>query len=471
MSVTKKLLYNIGVWVLLLTACVAVQAYQVEIAGDRITVQADNVPLQELLAQFPAYGIRVRMDKTINPEVSVSLSNVEIQKGVDRILGPLNRAYIWKSVDGPLGTIPRLAEIQVFHVGRRDVIKPLEERNAFAIGYNPKDGTYFVEHEVLLGLRPGVSLALFKSLLKSIKGTIVESHPATGVYKIRVPENADVAGIVEKLGRTDGVAGAEPNYAYPISEPVAAGGAGQLPSSDSGKNPPPPPYNAPVAVLDSGLSPDAGLEALTLASLDAVDAGVPLADSLGHGTQMALIASGTIDPLGADSTETEFTNPIIPVRAFDDNGFTSNFSLMKSIDFAVENGAKVMSLSWGTENRSKFLENAMNYARSKDLIIVASAGNEPTGRPYYPAAFDSVIGVGALGPDGKPWEKSNYGPFVTLSAPGFANLPVGYKGDPGAYAGTSIAAAYTANRIAGALAENPEASIEEILSDLQSTGK
>ena len=54
--------------------------------------------------------------------------------------------------------------------------------------------------------------------------------------------------------------------------------------------------------------------------------------------------------------------------------------------FAVENGARVMSLSWGTEHRSQFLENAMNYASSKGLIIVASAGNSATNSPHYPAA-------------------------------------------------------------------------------------
>ena len=59
--------------------------------------------------------------------------------------------------------------------------------------------------------------------------------------------------------------------------------------------------------------------------------------------------------------------------------------------------------------------------------------------------------------------KSNYGDFVTLEAPGFATLPVGYKGDPGTYAGTSISAAYVANRVADYLAQNPNASVEEIL--------
>ena len=80
----------------------------------------------------------------------------------------------------------------------------------------------------------------------------------------------------------------------------------------------------------------------------------------------------------------------------------------------------------------------------KGLFIVASAGNEPTGKPIYPAAYSSVIGIGALRPDGKKWGKSNYGDFVEFEAPGFAKLPVGYKGEPGIYAGTSISAAFVA---------------------------
>jgi hypothetical protein len=180
---------------------------------------------------------------------------------------------------------------------------------------------------------------------------------------------------------------------------------------------------------------------------------------------MALIASGVVKPSGLRS-ESDSQNPIIPIRVMDDNGFTSNFTIMSSIDFALKHGARVLSLSWGSETRSDFLETALNDARAKGLIVVASAGNEPTGKPVYPAAFPSVIGVGALAPDGKSWENSNYGDFVTLYAPGFANLPVGYKGEPGPYAGTSISAAYAANVIADYLAEHPEASTQEVLESL-----
>ncbi|RPH40039.1 MAG: hypothetical protein EHM87_23020, partial [Burkholderiales bacterium] len=115
-----------------------------------------------------------------------------------------------------------------------------------------------------------------------------------------------------------------------------------------------------------------------------------------------------------------------------------------------------------------FLEDALDYADSKNLIIVAAAGNKPTGKPFYPAAYSSVIAVAALEPDGKPWEKSNYGSFVDLSAPGFATMPVGYKGDPGTYAGTSISTAFVANRVADYLSKHPDATKQQVYKALKS---
>lgn len=78
----------------MLTVNTAAYALRVEITEDRLTVEAQNVPLQDLLGRFSAFGIRVRMDKSINPKVDASFTDIEIQKGVDRILGPLNHAYL-----------------------------------------------------------------------------------------------------------------------------------------------------------------------------------------------------------------------------------------------------------------------------------------------------------------------------------------------------------------------------------------
>jgi hypothetical protein len=459
----KKIFIYFVILLITLLGVTRAIASDLSIRGDRLTLHADQAPLQSILQHLPDLGVKVRIDPQINPKITASFEDRDIRQGLDSILKPFGHALIWKAIEGPGGPIPKLAEIQVFRPGKKELMKPLGRRGAFDIARNPKDGSFYVRNEILLGLKPGITLAEFKALLRQIGGTVVESYAGVGIYKIRLPENSNVPSLVEQITKRPKVGKAEPNYAYPISQPHQQPASRQATPDFS--NISAPGETAPIAVLDTGLGPDSGLGDVVLASLDALNPDEPLSDSLGHGTQMALIASGAVRPYGVEEGS-ESHNPIIPIRVMDDNGFTSNFTIMDSIDFALKNGARVMSLSWGSETRSDFLESALNYARSKGLVVVASAGNEPTGKPVYPAAYPSVIGVGALGPDGKSWEKSNHGDFVTVYAPGFATLPVGYKGDPGAYAGTSIAAAYVANVIADYISEHPEATTQEIVDAL-----
>jgi hypothetical protein len=336
------------------------------------------------------------------------------------------------------------------------------------IARNPADGSFYVKGEILVRLKPGTGVASLEALIQPSGGTIVGVDRALGVYRLHWPPETDIPALVKEYLRQPGIEQAEPNYAYPIGSPFRYV---QTTSVDSTLNfSEVPAGSVPVAVLDSGMSPKPELNDYVLASLDAFDPSQPISDGLGHGTQMAMVAAGVVKPYGA-SGESDTANPVIPVRTFDDNGFTSNDSLMRGIDFALQRGAKVMSLSWGSQTQSAFLQEAFTYAASKGLIIVASAGNEPTGQAVYPAAYEGVLGVGALAPDGQKWQNSNFGDFVELYAPGFADMPVGYKGDPGLYAGTSIAAAFVANQIAVFISQNPQATREEILHALQEAAK
>ncbi len=451
--------------ILIIILCCITNTYalDVKITGDRLSVDADQVPLQSILQRIADLGIIIRIEPQLNPKISASFENWKIQKGLASILKSVNHILIWTSIEGPLGPISRLAEIQVFKPGKKERIKPLGIRSSLAIVRNSKNEALFVKDEILLRFKPGMSLLELTKLLKQIGGTVIDSHVASGIYKIRLEENSDIPSLVEQVTRHPRVAKAEPNYVYPIAMPYK-NSAPTAPVSmffDTLS----PGGGASVAILDTGLGSDSGLEAFVLASFDAMNPAEPISDSLGHGTQMALIAAGVVKPFGAGE-DFKVQVPIIPIRVFDNNGFTSNFSIMRSVDFALNHDARVMSLSWGSGTRSDFLENVLDLANAKGLIVVASAGNEPTGKPVYPAAYPSVVGVGALAPDGKFWKKSNYGNFVRLYAPGFAALPVGYEGDPGVYAGTSIAAAFVANIIANYISENPKATKQEILSIL-----
>jgi hypothetical protein len=457
-----KILYTIPL-ILIMFFGMNAFALEVRVAGDRLSVEADQAPLQSILKRLAGLGIRISVDPEINPSITASFKSRDIQKGLGSILKSLDHALIWEAVQGPSGPIPRLAEIQVFRQGKKGLMKPLVTDSNLSIVKNPRDGSFLVKDEILLRLKPGTDPSELKRILRQIGGILVDSQPGLGIYQIRLPENTDVPSLVDRIKDQASLEEAEPNYAYPLPPPLADTGSGE--STQIFSEVSLPGGRVPVAILDTGMNSDAGLEEFVLASKDVMNPDDPISDSLGHGTQMALIAAGVIRPDGVNIGLDTHT-PIIPIRSFDDNGFTSNFNIMDSIDFALEHEAKVLSLSWGTETHSEFLESAMNYADSKGLVIVASAGNEPIGKPVYPAAYSSVMGVGAIGREGKPWENSNYGDFVTIYAPGFATFPVGYKGDPGVYAGTSISAAFVANLVADILSRNPSATKQEIMKTL-----
>jgi hypothetical protein len=79
----------------------------------------------------------------------------------------------------------------------------------------------------------------------------------------------------------------------------------------------------------------------------------------------------------------------------------------------------ILSLSFGgtTQGPAPALRSAIRKARLAGIVIVASAGNDGICEPQYPAAYNGVIAVGALGPDG-PTEWTNYGTWVDACARG-----------------------------------------------------
>mgnify|MGYP006274287417 FL=1 len=427
-------------------------------ADNQLTVTARDASLREILSRLADQGIRIRIDPAIDFKVSAAYENKPVNQVLDAILGAHSHALIWQ--DAPAGAESggyRLAEIQIYRPGHRDRMTLLEDKN-FKIGRNPETGALFVRHELLVRLKNPDFLNQLKSLLAAKGGRIVSRTPG-GIYRIKLPESVDELAFLAKLKEINELSGAEPNYAYQAPRAFKA----VTPDVDLPeiKSRAPEGSPVPVAVFDSGLSPEFQKQPYILDTFNAVDPEHPVDDGLGHGTQMSLLAAGAAHPMGLDADKAD-TVPVIAIRGFDENGLTSNYTLMQGIAHAMEKGARVLSLSWHSETESAFLETAIAKAAENGLTVVAAAGNEPTGKPVYPAAYDTVLGVGALQPDGQKWENSNFGDFVSHQAPGFANLPVGYQSDPGIYAGTSIATAYTANRIAAYLARHPGAGAEEI---------
>ena len=163
----------------------------------------------------------------------------------------------------------------------------------------------------------------------------------------------------------------------------------------------------------------------------------PAGAGLNHGT----FTAGVIAATAPDAQ-------IMPLRAFDDEGQTDLFTLAKAIWYAVDNGADVINMSWGTDTDSDVIRSAIEYAASKGVILVASAGNMNSDFAYYPAAYDEVLAVAATDDLDQKANFSSYGEHVFVSAPG-VNIISTYPG--GTYAvksGTSFSAPMVAGQAA-----------------------
>lgn len=145
-----------------------------------------------------------------------------------------------------------------------------------------------------------------------------------------------------------------------------------------------------------------------------------IVDNMGHGTMVSgLIAAQKDNGLGIAGIAPNVT--LLPVRCFTATaghlgGYTSN--LISGINYAVENGADIINMSWGIRNDSASLKAAITRAANAGCILFAAVGNDGASSLQYPAAYDNVIGVGSTDKSGTLSDFSQRNGSVDVCAPG-----------------------------------------------------
>ncbi len=160
-----------------------------------------------------------------------------------------------------------------------------------------------------------------------------------------------------------------------------------------------------VAVIDTGVQAGhADLSGHILSGRDYVAPGTSATDENGHGTHVAGIITA-ISNNGRGIAGLAPKTKVLPVRVLDRSGVGDSANVAKGIIWAVDHGAKVINLSLSSTQADSAGRAAVAYAVSKNVVVVAAAGND--GCPFlfgaprsYPAAYDGVLGVGAISSGG-----------------------------------------------------------------------
>ncbi|MFN3850011.1 MAG: S8 family serine peptidase [Spirosomataceae bacterium] len=162
--------------------------------------------------------------------------------------------------------------------------------------------------------------------------------------------------------------------------------------------------------------------------------------SFSHGTHVAGIVSAVSNNGIGVASASNNRIKIIPVKSTPDGGLANGiYHGYEGIAWAADNGAKIISLSWGGIGYIQSEQDVINYAVSQGAIVVAAAGNDNFSIEHFPSAYQNVIAVASLDSDDKKSSFSNFGTWVDIAAPGRGILSTTPYNTYASFNGTSMA--------------------------------
>ncbi|MDP9792681.1 hypothetical protein J2S43_001193 [Catenuloplanes nepalensis] len=231
-----------------------------------------------------------------------------------------------------------------------------------------------------------------------------------------------------------------------------------------------------VAVLDTGVSADApALAGAVRPGTDVVSGGTADDDCRGRGTALAGIVAAR-PQRGSGVTGMAPDAAVLPIRIVTPDGTLTPAALASGVRAATAAGAGVILIGTGVTAPEPGLRAAVADAVAHDVLVVAAAnavtataGPEPP--VWYPAAFDGVLAVNAVGTDGVPGAVAETA-GTDLAAPGAGAVSIGPHGT-GHYtvSGTGVAAAFVAGAAVLVRAYHPGLSEAEVRARLAATAR
>jgi hypothetical protein len=349
--------------------------------------------------------------------------------------------------------------------------------------FNPRGGLpapgerRFVPDEIITEFSANTSPQTINRLARRLDLTQLESQsfPLIGatLYRWRVGGGRSALSAVSELESQGAVAGVQPNYMFSLQEDAAQPADGtqgdpaqyvlsklhidQAHQIATGKN-------VPIAVIDSEIDvahPD--INGTTVKSFDALGGEVKPQQ---HGTAMAgaIISHGKLEGIAPGAE-------LLAARAFDDQSNGTSFAIYKSVQWAADNGARIINMSF-TGPPDPTMHRLLVAAYGKGIVLVAAAGNAgPKAAPLYPGADPDVIAVTATDDNDGLFDSANRGQYIAVAAPGVQILALAPADSYTVTTGTSVAAAHVSGVAALLLQHEPDLKPGDIRSILTATAK
>jgi thermitase len=333
-----------------------------------------------------------------------------------------------------------------------------------------------VPGRLIVGFRAGVSSSLQKRLVDAAGGTVRARLVHVGAASVRVRSHVALAVLERRLRARREVAYVEPDFyldATRVPDDPLFANEYSLGTAGPGSVDAQPAWDSrtscsKLAILDTGIQynhPDLSANVWHNAhevknngkdddkngwvddyyGVNLVKGKGSGVDDEGHGTHVSGIVAGR----GNNATGIAglcWSASVIPVKFMDSSGRGSTSDAIDGIDYAVHQGARIVNCSFGSSKKSSALQDEVDYAKSKNVLLVVAAGNNGDNidaKPIYPASLPegNILTVAATTSTGALASFSNFGKSgVDLGAPGdriFSTYPTStYK----TLSGTSMAA-------------------------------
>ena len=363
----------------------------------------------------------------------------------------------------------------------------------------------YIPGQILVGFKPGVTQNTVEALAESLDCSIIRKLRKRNVYLWKVKGINNEQQVINQLQTNPNVSYAERNgVAYPAGQKIPNDADFNLQwnlhqSSGADINAPEGWYeiynkfgrigdpNIVIAIVDTGVDynhPDLSASMWSDSNghhgYDFVNSDDYPMDDAGHGTHVAGIA-GAVTNNGTGVAGVSWGCRIMAVKVLPAVGGGSNSDIADGVDYAVDNGARVINMSLTGTAYSLALENAINDAYDANVVLVAAAGNYADDldvNRYYPACYDKVICVSATDNNDQYANFTNYGSYVDVAAPGediYSTLP---NNTYGFMSGTSMAAPHVSGLAALCFSMNSNSEpngvkqcIIDAVDDLGSVGK